>query len=53
YAIIKMHGNFLGAQAKINLWNPVMEIPSEESISQIWVAAGNGDDLNTIEARWE
>ncbi|KAI3910681.1 hypothetical protein MKW92_004282 [Papaver armeniacum] len=53
YATIKVHGNFLGAQAKINLWNPVMEIPSEFSVSQIWVAAGNGDDLNTIEAGWE
>ncbi|KAI3842286.1 hypothetical protein MKW98_026076 [Papaver atlanticum] len=53
YATITMHGIFLGAQAKINLWNPIMEIPSELSVSQIWIAAGNGDDLNTIEAGWE
>ncbi|KAI3972419.1 hypothetical protein MKW92_025757 [Papaver armeniacum] len=42
YATITMHGNFLGAQAKINLWNPITEIPT-----------GNGDDLNTIEVGWE
>ncbi|KAI3883505.1 hypothetical protein MKX03_010518 [Papaver bracteatum] len=53
YATIKVHDNFLGAQEKINLWNPVMEVPSEFSVSQIWVAAGNGDDLNTIEAGWQ
>ncbi|RZC92072.1 hypothetical protein C5167_027962, partial [Papaver somniferum] len=53
YATVQVHGNFLGAQAKINLWNPVVEIPSELSLSQIWVIAGDGDDLNTIEAGWE
>ncbi|KAI3884872.1 hypothetical protein MKW92_001241 [Papaver armeniacum] len=53
YAIIFTEGNFLGAQAKINLWNPIMETLSELSVSQIWVSAGNGDDLNTIEAGWE
>ncbi|KAI3889484.1 hypothetical protein MKW92_001259 [Papaver armeniacum] len=53
YATIQVNGNFLGAQAKINLWNPVIEIPSEFSVSQIWVAAGDGDDFNSIEAGWE
>ncbi|KAI3910670.1 hypothetical protein MKW92_004271 [Papaver armeniacum] len=53
YATIQVYGNFRGAQAKINLWNPVMEISSELSVSQIWVTAGDGDDLNTIEVGWE
>ncbi|KAI3920792.1 hypothetical protein MKW98_005618 [Papaver atlanticum] len=51
--ILYVNGNFLGAQAKINLWNPVIEIPSESSFSKIWVIAGGGDDLNTVEAGWE
>ncbi|KAI3930315.1 hypothetical protein MKW92_031132 [Papaver armeniacum] len=53
YATVQVHGNFLGARAKINLWNPVVEVPRELSLSQIWVIAGDGDDLNTIEAGWE
>ncbi|KAI3924757.1 hypothetical protein MKW92_028413 [Papaver armeniacum] len=53
YAAIKVHGNFLGAQAKINLWNPFVETRVEMSISQIWVAAGENDDLNTIEVGWQ
>ncbi|KAI3845143.1 hypothetical protein MKX03_019810 [Papaver bracteatum] len=48
-----MNGNFLGAQAKINLWNPVVEAPLEISVSQIWVMAGEDDDHNTFEDGWE
>ncbi|KAI3847673.1 hypothetical protein MKX03_008851 [Papaver bracteatum] len=53
YAVIRVRGNFLGAQEKINLWNPTLEEPSEMSVSQIWVDAGDKNDLNTIEAGWE
>ncbi|KAI3934513.1 hypothetical protein MKW92_010638 [Papaver armeniacum] len=53
YAVIWVSGNFLGAQAKINLWNPVVEAPLEISVSQIWITAGENDDRNTIEAGWE
>ncbi|KAI3960044.1 hypothetical protein MKW98_016768 [Papaver atlanticum] len=53
YAVIRVHGNFLGGQAKINLWNPVVEAPIEISVSQIWVVAGQSDDFNSIEAEWE
>ncbi|KAI3845213.1 hypothetical protein MKX03_024871 [Papaver bracteatum] len=53
YAVIRVFGNFLGAQEKINLWNPVVETPLEISVSQIWVRAGENDDLNTIEVGWE
>ncbi|KAI3913758.1 hypothetical protein MKW98_011819 [Papaver atlanticum] len=53
YAVIKVRGNFLGAQAKINLWNPFVETPEGLSVSQIWVVAGDHDDLNSIEAGWE
>ncbi|XP_026460683.1 uncharacterized protein LOC113361762 [Papaver somniferum] len=53
YAVIKVRGNFLGANAKINLWNPVVEKQYEMSLSQIWVSAGDNDDLNTIEVGWQ
>ncbi|KAI3960042.1 hypothetical protein MKW98_016766 [Papaver atlanticum] len=53
YAVIRVHGNFLGGQAKINLWNPVVEAPIEISVSQIWVLAGDSDDFNSIEDGWE
>ncbi|XP_026379508.1 uncharacterized protein LOC113274290 [Papaver somniferum] len=52
YAAIKAHGNFLGAQAKINLWKPVLEIPAEFSVSQIWVVGEGDGPLNSVEAGW-
>ncbi|KAI3897898.1 hypothetical protein MKX03_034269 [Papaver bracteatum] len=52
YATIEVNGNFLGAQAKINIWKPFMETPSEISVSQIWVTAGDYEVKNTIEAGW-
>ncbi|KAI3856273.1 hypothetical protein MKW92_048440 [Papaver armeniacum] len=53
YAIIEVYGSFLGAQARINLWNPVVETRYDMSVSQIWVVAGDNDDFNAIEAGWE
>ncbi|KAI3878348.1 hypothetical protein MKX03_021808 [Papaver bracteatum] len=53
YAAIQVQGNFQGAQAKINLWKPLIELPTEISVSQIWVSAGGEKDTNTIEAGWE
>ncbi|KAI3960715.1 hypothetical protein MKW92_017426, partial [Papaver armeniacum] len=53
YATIDVEGYFLGAQAKINLWQPVTEIYGEMSISQVWVTAGPDDNVNTIEAGWQ
>ncbi|KAI3899877.1 hypothetical protein MKW92_011471 [Papaver armeniacum] len=52
YATIEVNGNFFGAQAKINIWKPFMETPSEISVSQIWVTAGDYEEKNTIEAGW-
>ncbi|RZC79578.1 hypothetical protein C5167_003820 [Papaver somniferum] len=51
YAVIGVLGNFLGAQAKINIWTPFTEA-HEMSISQIWVFSGEDKDLNTVEAGW-
>ncbi|KAI3902180.1 hypothetical protein MKW92_020938 [Papaver armeniacum] len=53
YATIAVDGNFLGAQAKINLWKPVTETNDELSLSQIWVTAGTDNDVNSIEAGWQ
>ncbi|KAI3856347.1 hypothetical protein MKX03_003361 [Papaver bracteatum] len=54
YAIITVHGKFLGGQAKINLWNPTVETPVEISVAQIWAFAGPGTaNFNSIEAGWE
>ncbi|KAI3896030.1 hypothetical protein MKW92_042305 [Papaver armeniacum] len=52
YAVIEVKGNFLGAQAKINIWKPVTETQTEISISQIWVTAGDNEVKNSIEAGW-
>ncbi|KAI3962149.1 hypothetical protein MKW98_005780 [Papaver atlanticum] len=52
YAGITMGGNFLGVQAKINLWKPLTETRNEMSVSQIWVEAGQLGDINTIELGW-
>ncbi|XP_026432034.1 uncharacterized protein LOC113329372 isoform X1 [Papaver somniferum] len=51
YAIIEARGNFLGAAAQINLWKPFTET-NEMSTSQIWIASGEYQDLNTIEVGW-
>ncbi|KAI3949028.1 hypothetical protein MKW98_021634 [Papaver atlanticum] len=51
YAMIGVQGNFFGGQAKINLWKPFTET-NEMSLSQIWVAAGEYKDVNTIEVGW-
>ncbi|KAI3988630.1 hypothetical protein MKX01_026994 [Papaver californicum] len=48
----EMYDNYLGAQTKINLWNPVVEVLGEINVSQIWVAAGDNDNINVIEAGW-
>ncbi|MCO5597410.1 hypothetical protein L7F22_051487 [Adiantum nelumboides] len=46
--------NYYGAKAVINVWNPLIQVPNEFSLSQIWVLAGSFDgDLNSIEAGWQ
>ncbi|KAI5423967.1 hypothetical protein KIW84_030260 [Lathyrus oleraceus] len=44
-----------GAKATINVWNPMIEVVNEFSISQIWILSGSfdGSDLNSIEAGWQ
>ncbi|KAI6681537.1 hypothetical protein NL676_035418 [Syzygium grande] len=52
YAIVSLtDGKYNGARATINLWNPTV-VNTEGSFSQIWVAAGPDEDINTVEAGW-
>jgi hypothetical protein len=47
-------GTFYGAQATLNVWSPSVQVPSEFSLSQIWILAGSfNNDLNSIEAGWQ
>ncbi|XP_059447131.1 protein neprosin [Corylus avellana] len=45
----------LGAKATINVWSPSVQLDTEFSLSQIWIASGypSGFNLNTIEAGWQ
>lgn len=43
----------VGAEAVLNLWSPSTELPSEFSLSQIWVVGGDGPDRETVEAGWQ
>ncbi|XWS12031.1 hypothetical protein CRYUN_Cryun37aG0055600 [Craigia yunnanensis] len=44
-------GNYFGASAWLNVWNPAT-FDSEFSVAQIWVLAGHQDELNSMEAGW-
>ncbi|XP_059446622.1 protein neprosin-like [Corylus avellana] len=52
YAVVDLRGgNYYGAHASINVWNPAT-YTGEISIAQIWLASGPKNLLNTIEAGW-
>ena len=55
HAIGYVTGNkYYGAKATINVWAPVVDDPTEFSLSQMWVISGSfGSDLNTVEAGWQ
>ncbi|XP_010524467.1 PREDICTED: uncharacterized protein LOC104802521 [Tarenaya hassleriana] len=44
---------FYGSKSMVNIWNPFVQLSSEFSLAQTWVRAGDGSDLNTIEAGWQ
>ncbi|XP_042455443.1 uncharacterized protein LOC122040163 isoform X2 [Zingiber officinale] len=49
------NGEFYGAKATINVWDPSVQGNNEFSLSQIWILSGSfdGSDLNSIEAGWQ
>lgn len=55
HAIGYMQGDsYYGARATMNVWSPYIEVPSEFSLSQMWLLAGSfNSDLNSIEAGWQ
>ncbi len=40
----------VGAHTIINVWSPVVHDPHEFSLGQLWVVAGGGSNLQTLEA---
>jgi hypothetical protein len=44
-------GNYLGARAFLNVWNPATN-DGDISIAQVGLRSGPSDLLNTIEAGW-
>ncbi|ESQ30914.1 hypothetical protein EUTSA_v10011557mg [Eutrema salsugineum] len=53
YAILRLNGNFHGAQAVINVWKPYLQTPREFSLTQTWLLAGPYGETNTIEFGWQ
>ena len=42
-----------GAESSLNIWGSYTELPSEFSLSQIWVVGGSGSGRQTVEAGWQ
>ncbi|KVI00609.1 uncharacterized protein LOC112519423 [Cynara cardunculus var. scolymus] len=54
HAIAYAEGEFYGAKATMNVWNPKVQQYNEFSLSQIWLLGGSfASDLNSIEAGWQ
>ncbi|KAE9459874.1 hypothetical protein C3L33_08222, partial [Rhododendron williamsianum] len=54
HAIAYVEGEFYGAKATMNVWDPKIQQPNEFSLSQLWVLGGSfASDLNSIEAGWQ
>ncbi|WP_164019546.1 neprosin family prolyl endopeptidase [Pyxidicoccus trucidator] len=53
YAAYRQTVDNLGAESALNVWNPAVEVASEFSLSQIWVARGSGADTETVEGGWQ
>nr|GFB87533.1 formate dehydrogenase subunit alpha like [Tanacetum cinerariifolium] len=54
HAIAYVEGEFYGAKATMNVWEPQIQQTNEFSLSQIWLLGGSfASDLNSIEAGWQ
>ncbi|XP_030477883.2 protein neprosin-like [Cannabis sativa] len=49
--LVTLGYNYIGAQASLNLWNPIV-LANEYSTSQIWLKAGIADTFESIESGW-
>lgn len=53
YGIVQLkNGQYFGTKVALSLWNPQPADRQMFSLSQFWVAAGTGPNLNTIESGW-
>ncbi|XP_038721958.1 uncharacterized protein LOC120014108 [Tripterygium wilfordii] len=46
------NGEYYGAKATMNYWEPFVQDVNEFSLSQLWVVAGPDSKVNSIEAGW-
>lgn len=53
YAHARQSVDNLGAESVLGLWNVWVEWSNEFSLSQMWVARGEGADRDTLEAGWQ
>ncbi|CAH1448796.1 unnamed protein product [Lactuca virosa] len=54
HAIAYVEGEFYGAKATMNVWDPQIQQSNEFSLSQIWLLGGSfASDLNSIEVGWQ
>ncbi|KAI3709801.1 hypothetical protein L2E82_39567 [Cichorium intybus] len=54
HAIAYAEGEFYGAKATMNVWDPKIQQSNEFSLSQIWLLGGSfASDLNSIEVGWQ
>ncbi|XP_010923364.1 protein neprosin-like [Elaeis guineensis] len=52
FAVVYATGEYYGAKAIINVWNPTVARPHDFSASALWVMAGPFDQFNAVEAGW-
>ncbi|GMI82113.1 hypothetical protein like AT2G44220 [Hibiscus trionum] len=50
--VSSLGGNYFGASARFNVWKPAT-FNDEISLAEMWVVAGNGNELNSLEAGWQ
>ncbi|GAB2241444.1 hypothetical protein Droror1_Dr00018219 [Drosera rotundifolia] len=57
YAVMQYYGpkadTIKGGHGIFDVWNPLLNTLSDFSLAQIWVVAGSGLNVNTMEAGWQ
>ncbi|GAB2218105.1 hypothetical protein Droror1_Dr00001323 [Drosera rotundifolia] len=57
YAVMQYYapkaGTIKGGHDIFDVWNPSLNTSSDFNLTQIWVVAGSGSNVNTMEAGWQ
>jgi len=53
YTHAYQYANYTGEIADFNVWAPFVESSNEFSLAQLWVANGDGSNLQTVETGWQ